>query len=61
MAQEKEKKICDNCALAEWDMKFPNLDFQKRPTLLRCPHYEYAIIRGTLACKHYKEKQVQDN
>ena len=54
---EHKKHICDECALAEWDMKFPNLDMWGKPTLLRCPHHKFAIIRGTQACGNFKLKE----
>lgn len=60
---EKQTKttsqLCDDCALAEWDMKFPNLDVWKKPTLLHCPHQKFAIIRGTHACEHFKLKNAE--
>ena len=50
------KHVCDDCVLGEWDMKFPNLDVWRKPTLLRCPHRQFAIIRGSQACEYFKSR-----
>lgn len=51
--------ICDDCASAQWDMKFHNLDVHGKPILLRCPLEDFAIIRGTRACEHFRPKNIK--
>lgn len=59
MASQESRVIhvCDDCANGEWDMKFPNLDVWRKPTLLRCPYRQFAIIRGSQACEHFVHKE----
>lgn len=42
---------CDDCRHATPDTKFHNLDLHGVPILLRCPFEQYAIVRGSKACK----------
>lgn len=52
--QTTNNEICDHCALAHWDTKHINQDWQGKPIGLRCPHQQWLIIRGTKACDKFK-------
>ena len=54
--QPTNNNKCDDCALATWDTKHINQDWQGKPIGLRCPHQQWLIIRGTKACEHFKAK-----
>ena len=45
-----EEHYCGECALAEWDMSFRNLDVHGKPFCLRCPHSEWVRLRKDVAC-----------
>ena len=58
---DEQREVCDDCVFTEWDMKFHNLDVNRKPILLRCPYEDFAIIRGTIACDKYKPKTTNEN
>ena len=53
----EEQHYCRDCALAEWDMSFHNLDIYGDPTLIICPKSRFKKLRNEKACEEYKGRR----
>lgn len=59
---EWQTQICDTCRFSSWvtdDQR--HYDLEGKPICLRCPHYQWYIVRGRKACGKWerKPKEVQ--
>lgn len=53
---EYKNEICDNCELATWVTHLhQHLDHAGKPICLRCPHYQWFIVRGRRACAKWEK------
>ena len=51
-------EICDTCRFSSWitdDLR--HLDLNGKPICLRCPHYQWHIVRGRRACGKWEPKE----
>ena len=57
---EWQTEICDTCRFSEWitdDHRYRDLN--GNPICLRCPHYEFYIVRGRRACSKWEKGAKQ--
>ena len=59
-ARKTEVKLfyCKDCRFGEPDMKFENLSFDGKPTLLKCPYSQWKKLFNEPACKEFKHKPL---
>ena len=49
-------EICDTCRFSEWiTNEQRHLDLNGNPICLRCPHYQWFIVRGHRACAKWEK------
>jgi len=56
-APDEPKRYCGDCALGTWVEGSQNLDWEKKPICLTCPHRQYHILRSQFACDKFTKRQ----